>query len=511
MNKFSNNCIKSCNYGKCLTSRFSFLFAVSGFIDSNVAMEVSDNGTGGHLGYEFPVFVIIFFLASSIILYFILNGEALVKLARIVESFSLKISSFFIPEKRPEENKNLVLHKEIVSAVGVKKVLREFLDGKHLEDLEKEKESFEIFPDPNADYYDDKKNIKREDLGHKTPFNYLVDMDIKKGETLKSVKYDKYNPDRESDFVVDLDEGVVGETVKLDFSESLNKEEEAKKEKLVQSVDFLEAKEDKNSIKEEKKIEIKQVKTEDRISSVETKKNRIEAVKNSDIPQLPKTVIENRYTETAIEHSIGILPKKIQKKEVITPLDFAKDIFGELKNFSLSAGVKFDDSAVKLVILAGEMKREVSLKIMQHIINVSENWGHNKNEIFSERKVREILFATYLTMIPIFIRWLIEGESDKVFSLVKSLKQQDHSLKEYIVQVIYEFDAGFRFLTEADGNPDTYTISVLESTDRIHAENVLSALVSGLDETYKDEYSSIKLALMRAMGAGRGKLSAVSY
>jgi len=507
-----------------------YLFVILPTVDPDISLVSSNLGTGNTLGYEFPIAILVFFAVSLFVVYFLFNGDALVRIALFVDKMSAKIASFFsLPyEKKEDMARTFFHHREVISAVKNKKALREFLKDEFFSNLEKEKEDFEIFPDPNADYYDDKKNIKKEDIGHKTPFSYLVEMDIQKGETLKSVKYDKYNPDKEKEFIVDLDKDLLGEEYKLDIienvfnpvgkttSQNISQDKEEMTSKIPEDIESVT--EENTDIPSEEETEViqevilpEQVIFEEEAEEEEMVMESEEIVQEKNIPEAVEAAIEIKKPEITIEHGIGKLPKKNHNAQISIPADSIQSITVELERFSSNEKVRFDDMGIKLVILAGEMKKDISLRIMQHIIKVGESWGYSKDEVFGEKKVREILFATYLTMIPVFIRWVIEGESEKVFALIKSLKQQDHSLKEYIVQVVYEFDAGFRFLTEAGGNPDSQTVAILESTDRRHAEDVLSSLVSGLDETYKDEYSSIKLALMRAMGAGRGKRVAVSF
>jgi hypothetical protein len=166
--------------------------------------------------------------------------------------------------------------------------------------------------------------------------------------------------------------------------------------------------------------------------------------------------------------------------------------------------VVIGQDGVHLIATAADGNDDNALRILEQVIEVAREWQPTHEGTWlsiSGNKVREILFSTYLSMVPAFVRWIAHGEGKKVFSLIRILNHQGHSVSDFLRATVHELDAVYRFRTERMGHADLTVLDATKTWKRVTLEKVIAAIVSALDESYASPYIAGKLALSKALQA----------
>jgi hypothetical protein len=175
--------------------------------------------------------------------------------------------------------------------------------------------------------------------------------------------------------------------------------------------------------------------------------------------------------------------------------------------------VLISDYGLKLVALAANNSEDQALKVLDQLISVARTWYPAEDGwlVLNKEKIQKVLFSTYITMVPIFIQWLVESNSKKVFSFLRMLRTQEHSVKEFIKNVVYELDNVYRYRIEGGAEfaePDQHSLQVTVRWSTEELERKIGILISAVDEAYKTSYMPIKLALLKVMEAPKKKKAA---
>jgi hypothetical protein len=177
------------------------------------------------------------------------------------------------------------------------------------------------------------------------------------------------------------------------------------------------------------------------------------------------------------------------------------------------------DDGVKLIVKAANAKEENALPILNELIRVADGWYAREDGwlLLNKTKIKEVLFATYVMMVPVFIGWIAEGNQKKAFSFLRMLRSQEHSLKEFIKYVVYELDSLYRHLADGgvgESKTDEHTKKVASHWKKEDIESMIETTVGSVDETYSNDLTSIKLSVLRLFSiadeAKRGKAMRLS-
>lgn len=101
--------------------------------------------------------------------------------------------------------------------------------------------------------------------------------------------------------------------------------------------------------------------------------------------------------------------------------------------------------------------------------------------------------------VPVFIGWITEGQMDKVFGFLRTLKAQGKSSTKFLTRVICELDDTYQYRLEGEREARGYTVeSVKRFSDR-DVEQVIEYLLTGVDHSYSTSHTGVKMALLRAL------------
>ncbi|MCH7592629.1 MAG: hypothetical protein IH989_07620 [Planctomycetes bacterium] len=101
--------------------------------------------------------------------------------------------------------------------------------------------------------------------------------------------------------------------------------------------------------------------------------------------------------------------------------------------------------------------------------------------------------------VPTFIGWLCDGQSKEVFEYLRRLKSQGYSSKEFLTQVVCALDEMYRHRREGGGQCDTYTLLKTAHLDNKDIELTLELLAAGIDHSYEESHTGVKMACIRAL------------
>ena len=206
-----------------------------------------------------------------------------------------------------------------------------------------------------------------------------------------------------------------------------------------------------------------------------------------------------------IHEGLISLPKNLEKRAPVTSSNIESEILtGRLMEAARQMNAILEKTAVEPILIASERKEENAKAILNQITVVAREWYPSASGewlILSKDKVNKILFSTYLTMLPVFISWLAMGKSEKLFSFLRMLNLQGHSISEFVKQLAYELDAAYRFRLENAAGADGAVVEATGGWNRNTFEKVISSLVTGMDGSYSSDYTAAKLAFGKALEA----------
>jgi hypothetical protein len=136
------------------------------------------------------------------------------------------------------------------------------------------------------------------------------------------------------------------------------------------------------------------------------------------------------------------------------------------------------------------------------MISVAAEWypaGDGAYLLLDATRVRSILFSTYVSMVPLFIRWVSENDHAKVFNFLRMINHQGHAVSDFVKAVAYELDKVYRFRTESDPGADEYSVQVTANWKKETIEKVVTTLVGGFDDNYSSSLTAAKLAFSKVL------------
>jgi len=99
-----------------------------------------------------------------------------------------------------------------------------------------------------------------------------------------------------------------------------------------------------------------------------------------------------------------------------------------------------------------------------------------------------------------FIRAIVAKDSQKVFAVLRTLRQEGKNVEDFIKSVIYELDEAYRGRLEEGirgGNVELKTVVSAWTNDDL--EEVITIFLTIIDQSYKNSLTGLKLAIMRIL------------
>jgi hypothetical protein len=216
-----------------------------------------------------------------------------------------------------------------------------------------------------------------------------------------------------------------------------------------------------------------------------------------------------------IAKEIGALARRESKKEAV--VSEANQSIDEVDTSALEARIEegarvhkvlISDDGVKTLVRASSANENNALSILSELIKVSEEWYAREDGwlLLNQKRIKEVLFATYVMMVPTFFSWIAEGNEEKMFGFVKMLQTQGHSAKEFIKNAVYELDALYRYRTEGqDSDVSNETIKIAGRWNLSTIEKMIESLIGAVDGSYSNDFTPIKLALLRTVSIAKNE------
>ena len=129
--------------------------------------------------------------------------------------------------------------------------------------------------------------------------------------------------------------------------------------------------------------------------------------------------------------------------------------------------------------------------------------------ILDTARVRESLFVSFLSMVPLFVQWIIAGENKKVFAFLRLLKRQRQPVGDFVQKVVSDLGTVHRARLEGalEGVVDSELVTVVYDLSNSELEGMIHDLLSGVDETYESSYTAVRLALVRILDRMRARMN----
>jgi len=117
-------------------------------------------------------------------------------------------------------------------------------------------------------------------------------------------------------------------------------------------------------------------------------------------------------------------------------------------------------------------------------------------------RVADILFASNLSTTPLFVQWLVEGNSNKVFSFLRSITKQGKTAEEFLTKILYELDSVYQSRLEGTQAAGAVAEIVRPLSIR-ELEHIIESLTRAIDGGYSSGMTGAKVALARILDLQR--------
>ena len=178
----------------------------------------------------------------------------------------------------------------------------------------------------------------------------------------------------------------------------------------------------------------------------------------------------------------------------------------KLQEFARSGRALVSDDAVKLIAASAEGDEAKARERLSQVLEIAKTRYPREDGwlILDKERVREALFISVLSTVPLFIEWLVRGEDKKIFTFLRMMKHQEQPVADFVRKVVAELDNVHRARLEGAEDMARVNAHVAEVTYHIASkdlEAMIGELLSGVDERYDSAYTSVRLALVRVLDA----------
>ncbi len=162
-----------------------------------------------------------------------------------------------------------------------------------------------------------------------------------------------------------------------------------------------------------------------------------------------------------------------------------------------------DDGAV-LIANSAEGDEKRALERLSQVIDIAKTRFPREDGwlILDKDRVRESLFISTLSMIPLFVEWVVRAEDKKVFTFLRMLKHQEQPVGDFMRKVVSELDTAHRARLEGVEERQLANAHIAEVTYHLsnkEFEAIIAELLHGVDERYDSAYTSVRLSLVRVL------------
>ncbi len=162
-----------------------------------------------------------------------------------------------------------------------------------------------------------------------------------------------------------------------------------------------------------------------------------------------------------------------------------------------------DDGAL-LIAHSAEGDEKRALERLVQVIDIAKTRYPREDGwlVLDQDRVRESLFISTLSMIPLFVEWIVRTEDKKVFTFLRMLKHQEQPIADFMRKVVAELDSAHRARLEGAEERAHANAHIAEVTYHLsnkELESIVAELLHGVDERYDSAYTSVRLSLVRVL------------
>jgi hypothetical protein len=214
---------------------------------------------------------------------------------------------------------------------------------------------------------------------------------------------------------------------------------------------------------------------------------------------------------TAKKSEPSLVPEIAKPQAQIALPSSPSDVIDALEMQARELHTLVSADGLEIIAKASQNNKHNAIIILNHLVELYKGSEHEMNGdwmVLNGEKISNILFSTYITMTPVFIQWLAEGDDKKALSFVRMLQMQGQTVKDFVMNIVIELDKAYRFRVENMGDADSKILDSTMQWSNQELETVIHTLVTAVDQTYSSVYSSVKIALVKVLDLAKGKIYA---
>jgi hypothetical protein len=175
-----------------------------------------------------------------------------------------------------------------------------------------------------------------------------------------------------------------------------------------------------------------------------------------------------------------------------------------IQNEARTSRALVSDDGAELIAHSAEGDEKRALERLAQVIDIAKTRYPREDGwlILDKDRVRESLFISTLSMIPLFVEWVVRAEDKKVFTFLRMLKHQEQPVADFMRKVVSELDSAHRARLEGAEERAHVNAHIAEVTYHLsnkELEAIVAELLHGVDERYDSAYTSVRLSLVRVL------------
>ncbi|MCR4275053.1 MAG: hypothetical protein NUW02_03380 [Candidatus Campbellbacteria bacterium] len=175
-----------------------------------------------------------------------------------------------------------------------------------------------------------------------------------------------------------------------------------------------------------------------------------------------------------------------------------------LQDVARSSQALVSEDGMKLVVHSAEGDEKKAIERLLQVVEIAKTRYPREDGwlVLDKGRVREALFISTLSMVPLFVEWMVRAEDKNIFGFLRMLKSQEQPVADFMRKVVAELDNAHRARLEGAEEKTTVNPHIAEVTYHLsnnELEVIIGELLQGVDERYDSAYTSVRLALVRVL------------
>jgi hypothetical protein len=197
-------------------------------------------------------------------------------------------------------------------------------------------------------------------------------------------------------------------------------------------------------------------------------------------------------------------PARTQSNDMPRSLEVKEIDPARIQNEARASRTLVSDDGAALIAHSAEGDEKRALERLSQVVEIAKTRYPREDGwlILDKDRVREALFISTLSMIPLFVEWIVRAEDKKVFTFLRMLKHQEQPVGDFMRKVVSELDTAHRARLEGVEERQLANAHIAEVTYHLsnkEFEAIVAELLHGVDERYDSAYTSVRLSLVRVL------------